>query len=442
MNNNSLKQSLNAIREISSTIYHEYVPIIDDSTDISAFADPIMNYPEVYNEFCNVLVNKLVYSQFESKTFNNPLQVLDGDRIPLGYAGEEGYVNPAKGRGFNVNDYAGLLVKYEADVKIQYQVVNADLQYAVTVSRSQLKKAMTSWANLEEFITSLSNSLYNGAYIDMFKFTKNIISGAYRDNKAIYTTVSAVSSEDTAKALVEKARELFLNFQLPSSEYNSWSKNDGAGRPITTWTNPQDIVLVIRNDVRSKLDVQSLASAFNVSYADFMGNVITVDNFDVYDDDGTKVFDGSNIVGGIFDKSWFRIKTQDMFMENFYNPNNRTMQYYLNVIRMYNFSLFANHTLFVTSAPTVATTKIDYLETAPEVTAGEKIRLHIKTTPFTANDTITFTSGTVAKATVEKIDNRTVEVTGVAAGTSVITASNGAATPVTATVTVTVNAAE
>ena len=52
--NNALKQSLNAIREISSTIYHEYVPIIDDSTDISAFADPIMNYPEVYNEFCNV----------------------------------------------------------------------------------------------------------------------------------------------------------------------------------------------------------------------------------------------------------------------------------------------------------------------------------------------------------------------------------------------------
>ena len=441
MNNNSLKQSLNAIREISSTIYHEYVPIIDDSTDISAFADPIMNYPEVYNEFCNVLVNKLVYSQFESKTFNNPLQVLDGDRIPLGYAGEEGYVNPAQGRGFNVNDYAGLLVKYEADVKIQYQVVNADLQYAVTVSRSQLKKAMTSWANLEEFITSLSNSLYNGAYIDMFKFTKNIISGAYRDNKAIYTTVSAVSSEDTAKALVEKARELFLNFQLPSTEYNSWSKNDGAGRPITTWTNPQDIVLVIRNDVRSKIDVQALASAFNVNYADFMGNVITVDNFDVYDDDGTKVFDGSNIVGGIFDKSWFRIKTQDMFMENFYNPNNRTMQYYLNVIRMYNFSLFANHTLFVTSAPTVATTKIDYLETAPEVTAGEKIRLHIKTTPFTANDTITFTSGTVANATVEKIDNRTVEVTGVKAGSSVITASNGAATPVTATITVTVNAA-
>ena len=438
MNNNSLKQSLNAIREISSEIYHEYVPVIDDSTDISAFAEAILNYPVVYNEFCNVLVNKLVYQQFEAKTFNNPLRVLDGDRIPLGYAGEEGYVNPAKARGFNVNDFAGLLVKYEADVKIQYQTVNADLQYAVTVSRTQLRKAMTSWGNLEEFITSLSNSLYNGAYIDMFRFTKNIMAGAYKDNKAVIQTVTAVSSEDTAKAFTEKARELFLNFQLPSTAYNAWTKNDGSGRPITTWCNPEDIVILVRNDVRAKLDVQQLAGAFNIEYADLLGRVIAVDNFDVYDDDGTKVFDGSAIVGGIFDRSWFRIKTQDMFMENFYNPNNRTMQYYLNVIRMYNFSLFANGVLFATAEPSVATTKIEFQESAPTVEASKKILLHIKTTPFTANDTITFSSGTVGKATVTKVDNRTVEVTGVASGTSVITATNGT---VSGTVTVTVTSA-
>ena len=438
MNNNSLKQSLNAIREISSEIYHEYVPVIDDSTDISAFAEAILNYPVVYNEFCNVLVNKLVYQQFEAKTFNNPLRVLDGDRIPLGYAGEEGYVNPAKARGFNVNDFAGLLVKYEADVKIQYQTVNADLQYAVTVSRTQLRKAMTSWGNLEEFITSLSNSLYNGAYIDMFKFTKNIMAGAYKDNKAVIQTVTAVSSEDTAKAFTEKARELFLNFQLPSTAYNAWTKNDGSGRPITTWCNPEDIVIVVRNDVRAKLDVQQLAGAFNIEYADLLGRVITVDNFDVYDDDGVKVFDGSALVGGIFDRSWFRIKTQDMFMENFYNPNNRTMQYFLNVIRMYNFSLFANGVLFATAEPSVATTKIEFQESAPSVAAEGEILLHIKTTPFTANDTITFSSGTVGKATVTKVDNRTVKVTGVASGTSVITATNGT---VSGTVTVTVTSA-
>ena len=436
--NNALKQSLNAIREISSTIYHEYVPIIDDSTDISAFAEPILNFPVVYNEFCDILVNKLVYSQFESMTFENPLRVLDGDRIPLGYAGEHVMVNPAKGRGFNVNDFAGLLVKYEADVKVEYHAINSDLQYCVTVSRQQLKKAMTSWDNLAEFITSLSNSLYNGAYIDMFRFTKNIITGAYKENRGVIETVTAISDEATAKAFVERARELYLNFQLPSTEYNAWAKNGGSGKPITTWTRPEDIVLVIKNSLRAKLDVDVLASAFNIDRTTLLGNIITVDSFDAYDDDGVKVFDGSAIVGGIFDKAWFKIKTQDMFMENFYNANNRTMQYYLNVIRMYNMSLFANGVIFATSQPTVPAESLKFVETSASVKAGDDIVLHVESTPFTANPTLSYTSSATTYATVGSETGKYITVTGVAAGSSTITVTDGTHS---ATLSVTVTAA-
>ena len=434
---NSLKQSLNALREISSTIYHEYIPVIDDSTDISAFAEPIMTYPVVYNEFCDVLVNKLVYSQFKTMTFNNPLRVLEGDRIPLGYAGEHVYTNPAKARGFNVNDFAGVLMKYESDTKVEYHTVNSDVQYCVTVSRQQLKKAMTSWENLAEFITQLSNSLYNGCYIDEFRWTKNIISGAFKENRAQYKKITAVTNESTAKAFVEEARKYFLNFQLPSTEFNAWAKNGGAGRPITTWSRPEDIILVVRNDIRAKIDVQSLAAAFNLPYADFLGNVITVDNFDAYDDDGTKVFDGSAIVGGIFDKSFFKIKTQDMFMENIYNPNNRTMQYYLNVIRMYNMSLFANGVIFATSDPTVPATKLAFVETSASVDAGEDIILHVETTPFTANPTLSYSSSATTYATVGSETGKYITVHGEAAGSATITVTDGTNT---ATISVTVNA--
>ena len=127
-------------------------------------------------------------------------------------------------------------------------------------------------------------------------------------------------------------------------------------------------------------------------------------------------------------------------MDSFYNPNNRSIQYYLNVVKMYNYSLFANGVILATAAPTSHISTMKFVETAPEVTAGEKIKLHLDVSPFYANDTVTFTSGTVGKATVEKIDDRTVEVTGVAAGSSTITASaqSGAKT---CTVSVTVNAA-
>ena len=167
-----LVTSLNKLRELSSDLYHQYVPVIDESTDISKFAEPILKVPEVYNEFCNALVNRIVYTQFEIKSFRNPLVVLEGDRIPLGYAGQEVYVNPAKGRTYNPDDFAGLLIKYEADVKVQYMAINSDVQYPVTFSRQQLKKAFVSWGDLETFIDGLSNALYNGAFIDEFRFTK------------------------------------------------------------------------------------------------------------------------------------------------------------------------------------------------------------------------------------------------------------------------------
>lgn len=423
--NNSLKQSLNALRELSSTIYHEYVPVIDDSTDISAFAQPIFDFPVVYNEFCDVLVNKLVFSQFQTMTFNNPLRILEGERVPLGYSGENVYTNPAKARSFNVNDFAGLLMKYEADTKVEYWTVNTDIQYCVTISRQQLKKAMTSWDNLASYITQLSNSLYNGSYIDFFRYTKNIISGAFKENRAVYEKITAVTSEATAKAFIEKARELFLNFQLPSTQYNAWAKNGGAGNPITTWTRPEDIVMIIRNDIRAKIDVNVLAEAFNMDKTELLGQIITVDNFDAYDDEGTKVYDGSDIVGIMADKAWFKIKTQDFFMENFYNPNNRTMQYYLNVQKGYNMSLFANGVIFATDDPDVDSTAVEFIETSASVKAGEKITLHVKTTPFTANNALTYTSSATTYATVGDQTGKYIEVTGVAAGSSTITVSDG-----------------
>ncbi len=442
--NEGLVTSLNALREMSvsqNRVYHQYIPIIDDSTDIGVLANPVFQYQQVANDFMNMLIQRIVSTSFDIRRFRNPLRILEGDEMPVGYTNQDIYVNPAKGRKYNVDDFAGLLQRYEADVKVQYLSINMDLQYPVTVTRHDLKKAFTSWDDLNRFIEGITNSLYNGAYINEYEFTKGIISAAYKDNKAAIVTASVPSTEAEMKTFVATLREYYLNMLEPSSEYNAWAKLGGYGRPVITWSQPEDIVLVIKNSLMAKLDVNVMAAAFNIDKASLLGRIITVNNFDIYGDDGTKEFDGSNILCFIGDRRWFRIKTSDEQVDEFYNANNRTWQIYLNLTKMYNFSLFSNGLIVASSAPSVASTNIKFAETAPEVTAGEKIRLHIDVTPFQANDTITFTSGTVGKATVEKIDNRTVEVTGVAAGTSTITASNGASTPVTGTVTVTVNAA-
>ena len=164
-----LRTSLNAIRETSiqdNTLYARYVPEILPDTDIGTFSASIVADQAVANEFMSRLVKRIVYTQIENKTFRNKLKMLEGDRMPLGAIGQEIYINPAKGRRFNVDDFAGLLAKYEADIKVQYPAVNTDIQYPVTITREKLRSAFTSWRNLNDFISGISNSLYNGAYID------------------------------------------------------------------------------------------------------------------------------------------------------------------------------------------------------------------------------------------------------------------------------------
>ena len=433
-----LVNSLNRIREISTETYHQYIPIVTEDTDISAFGKPILDYQVVQNEFMSQLINRIAATQFEVKYFNNPLRILEGDRVPFGHAVQDVAVNKISGRKFNVEDFAGLLAKYEADVKVQYFEVNSDLQYPVTITHAKLVKAFTSWDNLNSFIDEITNEMYNSAYIDEYNQIKGLVTSAYISNRVQIETISAVTDKDTAEAFTEKARELFLNFQDPSSDYNAWSKVGGAGRPIITWTNPEDIVIIIKNSVRAKLDVKALATYFNIEYGKLLGNIISVKDFNVYNDDGTLHTDGSAIVGILCDKSWFKVREQDRDFSDFWNPNNRTWNLYLNLTKLYNYSLFANSVVFATSNPTVPATTIKAASATASVVAGEKTTVAFELTPYESTSTVTAASSdsTAATATVK---GRTVEITGVAAGSATITLTAEAG--VTDTITVTVSAA-
>ena len=111
-------------------------------------------------------------------------------------------------------------------------------------------------------------------------------------------------------------------------------------------------MVMISADVEAMVDVEVLAAAFNMSKTDFMGRVIVVDDFSQYNEDGTVAVDGSMIKAVICDRAWFKIKTQDFAMDSWFNANNRTWQYYLNDVRMVNYSLFANAKVYTTAEPT------------------------------------------------------------------------------------------
>lgn len=441
----SLRNAMNKIRELSvesNSIYHQYVPYVNPTDNISVFA-PILdsNNLDVMNDFVSIL-KKIARTAVENKTFNNPLAFLEGDNMPLGNFIENVAFAPAKAEIMNPNDFGGLLQKYEARFATQYLDTNYDLQYKVSMSRDKIRNAFTSWDNLESFISGTINTLYNGCYIDVYRTVKQLPATALKGNNVMYEVVDAVSDQDTAKALVEKLRATYTKMQLPSTRYNAWNKVKGDGLGLETWSDPSDIIVMITADVDAKLSVQDWAYAFGESYAQILGRKVVVDDFNEYDKNGNVTFDGSGIQAVIADAGWFKIKTQDFALDEFFNPNARAWTYFLNITKMINYSYFHNCLVLCTeaAAPSVDATAISFGEgvASATVVAGDKVVVPFIVTPNNATTTVTAVSSAEGKATVE-VKDRTIEVTGVQAGSATITVSAGDG--ITASLAVTVESA-
>lgn len=441
--------ALNEIRETliqDNKLYQGQLPVVDQLTSSQVYGHSLLSLPaDLRNKFINALVDRIAYTSFNIRYYKNPFENLKGNETPLGAIGQNIYVNPAKGRVYNIDDFAGLLAKYESDVKAEYNEINVDYQYPATIVRQELQKAFTTWRDFEDLIMGISASLYNGTYIDQYKLTKLLISNAYRSNSIVMETISVsnINAPSTAELenITAKLRELYLNFQEPGDDYNAWKKVGGYGRAIETWTPPEDIVVFVNTKLASWLSVKVLANAFNISEASLMGRVYTTKSFDIYDEDGTKVFDGSKIVAQICDRRWFKIRDIDMFMDEFYNANNRSWQKFLNYRGSYNFSLFSNAVQLVTEEPSISATAIQFTKSSETLVMGTPKVLEIVTTPVGATETITFTADDSGSyVTLEKVDNRHVKVTPVAAtGSAVTITATGGTSGVTGTCEVNVN---
>lgn len=441
--------ALNEIRETliqDNKLYQTQIPVVNSTTSSQAYGQSLLSLPaDLRNKFINALVDRIAYTGFTIRYFNNPFESLKGEETPLGAIGQEIYVNPAKGRVYNIDDFAGLLAKYESDVKAEYNEINADFQYPATIIRQELQKAFVRWGDFERLIMGISASLYNGSYIDQYKLTKTLISNAYRTNSVQMETISVsnINAPTTAELenITAHLRELYLNFQEPSDKYNAWKKVGGYGRAIETWTPAEDIVVFINTKMASWLDVKVLANAFNIDKADLKGRVFTTSNFDLYDNEGTKIFDGSKIIAQICDRRWFKIRDIDMFMDEFYNANNRSWQKFLNYRGAYNFSYFANALQLVTEMPSINITSMQFGKAEENVVVGTPKILEIFTTPTGATEDVTFTSSDTLETylEIEKIDSRHVKVTGLASTPSAVTITATATSGATASVSVNVN---
>lgn len=428
---NSSVDILNVIRNNATVNYQNYVPVATpDADSIREIGAIIMDNANLQNEFLNALVNRIGRVLISSKMYDNPWAMFKKGMLEFGETIEEIFVNIAKPFQFDPAVAESEVFKREIpDVRAAFHIMNYQKFYKTTISNDQLRQAFLSWEGITELIAKIVNSMYTGANYDEFQTMKYMLAKHILNGRMYPVTIPTVSAENM-KSIVSQIKGVSNTFEFMSDKYNVSG--------VQTFTEKKDQYLLINSNFDATMDVEVLASAFNMNKAEFMGQRVLVDSFGnldiarlnlLFKDDSTyteiskdelKALDKIPCV--LVDKDWFMIFDNFYNFTEQYNGQGLYWNYFYHVWKTFSVSPFANNALFIPGMPSVKSVTVSPGTAA--VKAGNSITLSavVQTENF-APQTVNWTSDT-DNVTVSK--GGLVEVgSNVAADTSVtITATS------------------
>ena len=372
---------LNAIRNSASTNYRDFVPTAKNTPEsIRRIGEIIMQYTPLQNEFLNALVNRIARVIITSKMYSNPLSMFKKGLIDFGESIEEIFVNIANPHQYDVEESENKVFAREIpDVRAAFHTLNYKKFYKQTIQNKDLNQAFLSWDGITDLISKIVNAMYTAANYDEFVTTKYMLAKAILDGRLSAITVDA----NDAKGAVTKIKGVSNALTFMSNNYNV------AG--VQTFTDKDDQYLLVNSQFDSEIDVEVLASAFNMSKAEFMGHRILIDGVGTLDvarlnalfkDDPNyeapsqdKLTALNAIPAVLVDKNFFMIfDNMFEFTEN-YNGQGLYWNYFYHTWKTFSMSPFANALVFVPAVPSV--TSVTVSPTAITCKKGQSVQLSV-----------------------------------------------------------------
>ena len=345
---------LNTIRSNASPMYRSTIPVVDYNNldTLRAVGSILMDYPGLKNEFISTLVNRIGRVILTSKMYSNPWAVFKKGMLEFGETVEEIFTNIANPNNFDPETAETNVFKRAIpDVRTAFHVMNYQKFYKATVSNDQLRQAFLSWEGTTNLISGIVDSLYTGANYDEFIVMKYLIARLALDGDIPSTSLGSAA---TPQQNVTTIKGVSNQFEFLSGDYNiSGVKNN-------TLKNEQ--YLILNADFAAQVDVEVLAVAFNMSKAEFMGHVITVDNFAKLDNERLALLFGDDpnyvpiegdsvtalqtIKAVLVSKDWFMVFDNFQNFTEQYNGEGLYWNYWYHTWKTFSASPFANAMLF------------------------------------------------------------------------------------------------
>lgn len=365
---NVSKDVLNAIRNSASTDYRNYVPIATDGADsIKAIGSIIMDSPNLQNEFVSALINRIGRVIINSKMYSNPWSRFKKGYLEFGETVEEIFVEIAKPFQYDPATAESEIFKREKpDYRSAFHVMNYQKFYKVTISQAQLKTAFLSYAGMSDLISKTIETLYTAANYDEFLTMKYLLARHILDGHFAPVAISDWTTSANMKSVISTIKSTSNQLEFMNTKYNV------AG--VHQHTPKREQYLILNANFDAVMDVEVLASAFNMSKAEFMGNRVLIDGFDKLDiarlkelfkDDPTFVeFDSTDLATlaavpcVLVDKDYFMIfDNLNEFTEQ-RNGEGLYWNYWYHQWKTFSVSPFSNAVIFTSTASAVTSVTV------------------------------------------------------------------------------------
>lgn len=330
---------LNTIRDNASQAYQDRVPEATRA-NIAEVGEAItdLNNAVVYNEFVNTLANMIYAPMLIKKSWSNPLGKFKKGKKTFGDTVEEVYNNFIKAQTYDQTG-EGLLTRKLPDTKVVFHRMNRQDSYVLTDSPEALAKAFKSYEGVAEYLQNLFTAIRNSAELDEYVIMRELLAEAY-DSGAMKAVAVAdpQASEANAKAFIKAVKTVSGDMTFPNSNWNGYLDVQSTDiKPIVTFSNRDEQVLLIDNATDVACDVDVLAYAFGRDLLRFNTEVKQI----------VDAFPVEGMVAALVDKNFFQVYDDLFTFREFENGLGLYRNHILHVWQTVGYSCLTNAVAFI-----------------------------------------------------------------------------------------------
>lgn len=263
---------LNTIRNQVGGEFRAHTPLVTDQDSLRAYGLYVTGAGDARNTFMTSLINRIAQVMCLVRSYENSLKKFKRGMLGAGEMIENVWVGLVLPEGWTQDPVnpGDVYKTNNPENQATFHPVNSKLVYEITTNDAELSLAFTSESGVYDLVSRIVQRLTDSAEWDEYILMKYVLAKAYLENANARKTVPALTANN-ADAIITEMKAVSNDMRFMNTDYNIMG--------VATHSPIEDQVFFLTARSSAVIDVNALASAYNLTYKQFIGQQEMINSF-------------------------------------------------------------------------------------------------------------------------------------------------------------------